>query len=191
MPLNKYKEKYKDDRFYNEVFVDEIYGAIKDRKKKVVVDVGALGGEFSIWVYPEADVIYAIEPENDAYNELEENIKDFPKIKSFKVALGGKNGNSRLRIRERGGHQLDASGGQKVVVKTLATFMNENKIDHIDVLKIDIENAEQEVFMADDFKKVAKKLDTIIGEHFSGLGQLLEDYGFKMSIDKDNYLFTR
>ena len=72
-------------------------------------------------------------------------------------------------IGTRGSNRLVTGEGsdktEKVQVKTLATFMKDEGIDHIDILKIDIENGEDEVFTAPDFKDVASKISFIIGEH--------------------------
>ena len=177
--LDKYKEKYKDDRFYKEIFIDEIYGPLYNKKKDIVLDVGAVAGEFSFWI--DGGTVYAIEPQHEYYKELEDNINEIgtTNIKPFKLALAGENGAKNLTIGARGGGQLGGDRGQQTITKTLATFMKENNIDHINILKIDAEQGENEIFNAPDFKDVADKIDCIMGEHLEQLGGLLEGYGFK------------
>lgn len=62
---------------------------------------------------------------------------------------------------------------------TLEDFFKQNNIDHVDILKIDAESAEYEIFK-DTFKNIADKIDCIIGEdHIGGaLEPILKGYGF-------------
>ena len=55
---------------------------------------------------------------------------------------------------------------------------DEDKIEQIDCLKIDVEDAEKEIFEAKDFPKVAKKIKYIIGEHLGLASLILKTYGF-------------
>lgn len=182
--LKTLKNRYKDDRFFREVFDDGIYNEVlKLGKLKTVIDLGALAGEFSFLVYDRCEKIYAIEAEGGAYSELEKNIEEFSltKIIPFNIAISDKNGAEVLNIRERGGHSLGDSGSgtyKEVVSKTLNSFLEENNIEHVDVLKIDIEGAEMAVFLERDAKKAFEKIDFVIGEH-EGYG-ILEGFGFKV-----------
>lgn len=182
MKLDAYKALYDQDRFFNEVFKDQIYSDVLHKKKNVVVDIGALAGEFSFWIYPDAGIIYSIEPEDESYKELESNVKvfEFDKVKPFRLAIAGENKERNLSMGGRGGHALRGeSGGQMVQAKTLATFMKDNNIAEIDILKIDVEGAEDEIFKADDFKTVVDKIGCIIGEHLDGVENILNNFGFK------------
>ena len=174
-------EKYKGERFFKEVYVDGMYAPVLLEKLDVVLDVGALAGEFSTWIHNRAGVVYAFEPQPEAFKELEENIEDFPKVKAFKLAIGGENGTKKLYKDTRGGHSLlgQKDDFEEVECKTLATVMKENNIDQVDVLKIDVENGEMEVFSAPDFAEIASKINFIIGEHMNGVVEsLLEQNGY-------------
>ena len=58
--------------------------------------------------------------------------------------------------------------------------MKDEKIDNVDILKIDIENGETDVFTAEDFtEEVARKINFMIGEHSnSQVSDTLRKYGF-------------
>ena len=118
---------------------------------------------------------------------MEANISEFnlTKIKPYKLALSNYNGEGTLVIGSRGAHRLVLGEGSDkteiVQVKTLATFMKDEEIDHIDILKIDIENGEDDVFTALDFKNVANKISFIIGEH---LGNIMSD-----ALRKNGFIF--
>jgi FkbM family methyltransferase len=190
--LQIYKDLYKDDRFFKEIFISEIYKAVFDKKKDVVIDIGALAGEFSFWI--NGGEVYAIEPEEDSYLELESNIDEFGfNVKPYKLAIAKENGTRILDTRNgtRGGSTLGGEIGQTVQTKTLATFMNDNNILNVDILKIDVEGAELEIFNAPDFKEVVDSIKCIIGEHLQGVSDLLEGYGFKVTDCGSNLLFER
>lgn len=178
-------DKYMSDgaeRFFHDIVAGNEYAPARNQKADVVIDVGALAGEFCAYIYDQAKTIYAIEPYSKHYEELTANIEEFEldKIKPFKIALAGSNGQRNLDIQGRGGHVLtgDLGRGEEVEAKTLATFMKEQGIDHVDILKIDVENAEYEIFAAPDFKDVAYEIDFIIGEHIRDLQSLFEKFGF-------------
>ena len=188
---------YKKDRFFFEVFTDRIYKyVLQDTKKQVIVDVGALAGEFGIYVYDQAKVIYSIEPQKKYFKELEENVKKYEldKMIPINLALAGKNSDRKLSICGRGGASLANVKDKSETVKavTLATFMKMYEIDHIDLLKIDIEDGEDEVFAAKDFRNVVDKIDLIIGEHLDKSSQILTDFGFEViDTKKSNLIFVR
>ena len=190
--LKSYKKLYKDDRFYREIFVDEIYKDVFDKKKDIVLDIGALAGEFSFWI--NGGKVYAIEPEVKYYEELISNIEEFGfnNVEPFNIAISGSDGDRKFNIRERGGSALNEVGSEIVKTLSLASFMKENNIPYIDVLKIDIENGEKEVFEAESFKEVAGKISCIIGEHLASVGGLLTKYGFNsIETSSGNLLFER
>ncbi len=190
--IKKLIEKYKDDRFYKEVFETEVYAPVRELENlDTVIDLGALSGEFSFWISDRAKQVYAIEPEPEHYKELVENIEfvESKNIKPFNIALGDTHRMGHVTVAGRGGSSLseDATPTDRdVVVYTLATFMKVKEIEHIDVLKVDIENGEKAVFESEDFATVADKIDIIIGEHVAAmshdrlteLGFTREDYEF-------------
>lgn len=175
-------------RFFEEVFEEGIYNPVKELGNvNVVIDAGAATGEFSLWQEVRANTIYAIEGFDELYKHLVENVSDFSKINPFNIALGGENKNAYMAGEANGGARLSEEETQRPIqVKTLATFMKENNIDQVDVLKIDIEDGEREVFHAPDFP--ADKIKFIIGEHVPALaGEKLISLGFQELGDKIKY----
>lgn len=195
--IDKLRQKYKDipgERFFEELFTNNEYEPARNVKCNVVLDIGALAGEFCAYMYDKADIIYALEPFTPYFNELSDNVHEFnlTKIKPFKLALGDRNGKQWYKEEFRGGGRLiDTEGTEQVEVKTLAEFMKSENIDHINVLKIDIEGGEKAVFSASDFDEVAGKIDFIIGEHQSEMSKI-ERHGFKLKESwKNNLIYTR
>lgn len=182
--LTKLKKKYENDRFFDEVFNGRIYREAYDiGQVDTVLDVGACAGEFSFYIYDHAKHIYALEPEAWEYTELVNNINDhnLTKIKSFPLALSDTNKNVYLKTCSRGAHFIfkdKSTEGElpEVRCRTLNTFLEEQGIESVDILKIDIENGEDKVFSSPDIDEAMKKVKFICGEH--GNLDLIEKHGF-------------
>lgn len=172
-------------RFFEEVFVDEIYKPVRKLGNiHTVIDLGATTGEFSLWVYPQAEAIYAVEPQWEAFNSLAENVRELTKITPFYLAIAGENGHKGVYGKDIGASRTDSielKGVYNVVkAQTLATFIKENNISWVDCLKIDVEGAEKEIFNAPDFWNVTEKVKYIIGEdHHDAMEGILTSYGYK------------
>ena len=66
---------------------------------------------------------------------------------------------------------------------SLVDFFKKNRIKEVDILKIDVEGAEKEIFEADDFPLVADKIKLIIGEIHSSADSVrdtLKKNGFRI-----------
>ena len=189
--MSKILELYKDilesnQRFVDEIFVDEIYRS--GVPQLTIIDLGAYEGEFSFYCYNFAKKIYAIEPDPRPYAVLEKRIKDYglERLECFPIAISNRTGQGNFHASGYGGSRLLADlehpGEGNVIVQSmsLADFMGENSIDYVDILKIDIEGGEDEIFNGEEFGKVANKIGTIVGElHPSREIQTsLEKHGF-------------
>lgn len=153
----------------NEIFWKGIYfGWEKDsiniweklsRKSEFIFDIGANTGIYSLIscnVNPSANV-YAFEPVERTFNVLTLNKKNnnFTKLNCYNLAISNKDGES-VFYDVSDINQYSASlnnemlGNVNVVeiivpVKSLKTFLTENNIPRIDILKIDVEMHEPEV----------------------------------------------
>jgi len=194
--LEKYKNK-EGERFFAELFEKGEYEAILNRKLDVVVDVGALAGEFGAYIYDKAGVIHCIEPFEPHFDELYKNIEEFQltKMLPYRFAVYDYNGECRMSTSSaRGGNSItnNKEETQPTPCYTLARFIELNEIKHIDLLKIDIENTEVQVFGSKDFKDVVDRIDCIIGEHLGGeAGETLLSYGFKRTQHMNNLIYER
>jgi len=153
-----YRRKTSDIPTFNQIFTNKDYEIDLEFEPKVIIDAGANIGLAAIYFankYPEAEVI-CIEPEKSNYKILERNISNYNNISSFKRALSNLS-NQDINVVDNGWgnwgfitESLEASKNQKVVdsVKTITIneIMKDNEIETIDLLKIDIEGAEKELF---------------------------------------------
>jgi FkbM family methyltransferase len=118
---------------------------------KTIVDAGAHIGMASILFarrYPLAQII-AIEPEPANFAALVRNTSPYKKINPIQAALWKEDGEiclGKSDAHPKGAFQVVKSGGQRVRAISMDTLMKEFGIRSVDLLKVDIEGAEREVF---------------------------------------------
>jgi FkbM family methyltransferase len=146
-----------DISLLSEVILRSEYGWQFSKSPRIIIDAGAnigLSPVFFARRYPNATVI-AIEPEPANFELLRKNAAPYPNIVPVRAALWGDNRD--LGIADPGsgnwGYQtLDDCNGsapaasRRVTGTTLEKLMGDLGIGYVDVLKIDIEGAEKEVF---------------------------------------------
>jgi FkbM family methyltransferase len=121
----------------------------------VIVDAGANVGDVSVnmnYWFPDASV-YAFEPVNATYKILAQNVLGIDNIYPVNSGLGAKN--EKVNILLSGEHTInslkitethpDIVGSEEITINRLDTFLTEKNLDHIDILKIDVEGFEFEV----------------------------------------------
>ncbi len=141
-----------DQNVYDEIFVEREYD-LELGKPSLIVDAGAHIGLAAVYFaskYPQARVI-ALEPEPGNFAVLQRNARQYPNITPLNVGLWGRR--AALRI----DHVDDATWSFRVSEDTtgagipalgLQEVMQQAGVDRIDVLKMDIEGSEVEVFAA-------------------------------------------
>ncbi len=141
-----------DIDIFNALVEQKEYEYVKFNKDpSVIVDAGANIGIASILFaikFPKAR-IYAIEPATDNFELLKMNVSAYSSIVPVKCALMGEDGVGD--IRNVGGSTLGyqvARGEGNGTVKCISveTFCKEFNIEKIDLLKIDVEGAENDIF---------------------------------------------
>jgi FkbM family methyltransferase len=186
-----------------EVLVAEHYKpAIK--QDGIYLDIGANIGNATRYFAPYAKQIYSLEPNQQLYEALVKNTENLPNVKTFNLALSHASGYDYM-YSNRGSNIAqtfwgDGSSTQAVKVEQIALdeLFEQEKIDHVDVMKIDVEGSEYVIFPSRGFAKVADKIDLIIGEahYLAGGGfpqavpAILKDYGFEtefIQLEKPNY----
>jgi len=129
-------------------------------KSAVVLDIGANTGLFSLITKSlnSESIVYAFEPVERVFEKLESNCKlnNFD-IKCEKLALSNNNGEATIFDLEGEDHVYSVTinknlndpnvATKEVLIKTkrLDTFIEENKINQIDLIKLDVETHEPEV----------------------------------------------
>lgn len=160
---------------YEQVFVNRDYAFEVRHSPACIVDAGANIGLASIYFanrFPSARII-AIEPEQGNYELLRTNLAPYPQATPLQAALWHRDEEIRLvdpglgnwgfmtegnEDGQPGSHQTRHTVQAVTVDWILKTFA----LDRIDILKVDIEGAEKEVFA--DTTTWIDKVDAIIIE---------------------------
>lgn len=148
--------KTTDASVFRSIFLQKEYPFLAALNPKVIIDAGANCGLASVYfhtLYPNAK-IFALEPEPSNFKALTENTSQISQIKPFHAALWYNN--SPLHIQGEAGKKVSFTmsehGDDEVIIQSVTLkdiFASEN-ISDIDILKLDIEGAEKEIFEADD-----------------------------------------
>ena len=119
----------------------------------VFIDVGANIGYFTLlasrWV-GSAGRVYAFEPVRQTYMLLRRNIalNNSVNVTTFQVACAAEPGELSIVTGQDSGWaylSTDGQGGEQVAVTTVDRFVVEQRLDRLDVVKIDVEGADFEV----------------------------------------------
>jgi FkbM family methyltransferase len=143
-----------DVSLYDEIINHAEYGFEVRREPRVIVDAGANIGLTSVFFadrYKQAKVL-AVEPEPSNFVMLQKNTAAYPNIVPIQAALWDKDTTVDLNDPGTGkwgfqaGERSEQPSGTSVRAMTVETLMREACVDYIDILKIDIEGSEKEVF---------------------------------------------
>ena len=160
-----------------------------------VVDIGAHVGSFSVWAArraPRARCL-AVEPNPRTFGLLQANLKDNGldrRVTAINAAIGPAAGSGRLELVDHSlGTRLARSGAGEVSVRveTLSALLEAASLDRADVLKIDCEGSEYDVFARMDaetfgsIKTIACEYHPEPGHDVKELDALLERQGFAVA----------
>ena len=159
-----------DVDFFNQVFLDLEYNIYLNFLPKIIVDAGANIGLTSLYFsnkYPHAKII-SIEPENENFKFLELNTQLHKNISVMKKALWCDAGYIYLDKKlSNDSHQVSVNGidTNKIETVTVQDIICLNSIDKIDILKIDVEGAEKEIFSKNYSDWLPKVKYLIVEQH--------------------------
>jgi FkbM family methyltransferase len=139
------------------IYKTKVYDAgIPNFSPTTIVDAGAHIGMASIGfahAYPAARIV-ALEPEPANFNALVRNVSSYSNIVPIQAALWKEDGVVSLgqsTAHPKGAFQIVENGPTRVRAVTVRSLMRETGIPYIDLLKVDIEGAEKEVFESCDW----------------------------------------
>ncbi len=191
--FNDIQESY-TPTMLQEIYLDKIYEPILGHLKgSSVLDLGANIGLFTLYASKLAKKVYAVEPAEEHFECLEKMLsfnKLMDKVVPIKKAVSSKNGKARLFHNPNiTSHSLMAKMGrdsEEVEIITLDKLFKDYKIEHIGMMKIDIEGEEMKLLASDGFDRIKNKVDAIAGEFHawtditpSQFRACLTDKGFK------------
>ena len=182
-----------------EVFIEDCYNIQDIPMGSSVIDIGGHIGTFTLRCAKERDcTVYAYEPSPLNYCFLKKNIEEnnlTHKVKTFQKAIGRKN--EKRKFYHNPNHPAGSSfflGDSPefrdppliesiVETITLEQIFKDNNLNHCDVLKIDCEQAEKEIF-SENSKPFFQNTDHVILEwhNYDGhiYGEYLKNLGFSI-----------
>ncbi len=140
---------------FEDIFVKREYDWTFSAAPQLILDAGGhigLSAAYFAVRYPEATII-AIEPDADNFDLLKVNTAHFPNVHAIRAALWHESG--RISLRDPGlgswGFQVaaaDKPGPPTDLVRaiTIPEIIEEFGLGRIDLLKIDVEGSEKEIF---------------------------------------------
>jgi len=156
---------------YQQIFLDHEYDFHAGQEPKIILDAGANIGLASIFLankYPSAKII-SLEPELENFRMLKINTEKYENIFPICGALWNKN--TKINLLDPGfgswgfiTKEIDDRSQIKHTTQayTVDSIMDIYELEKIDILKIDIEGSEKEVF--DGCQSWIDKVETIIVE---------------------------
>ncbi|MBD1146491.1 FkbM family methyltransferase [Pelagibacterales bacterium SAG-MED28] len=187
-----------------------IFEKMVNKSKLIIFDVGANDGRSIIRFesrFPDAE-IYSFEPTKSAYGKISKLSSE--KIRIFNYALSNIDGekefcqyeylsgktnsfypmvkNSKYRL-QRTVSNNETETIKCVKVKKLDTFLEENEISNIDLLKIDTQGAEIEILKGAEKTLNSKKINVIELEYILGIAHEVESSLFEIEnlLHKNDY----
>ncbi len=139
-----------DIHVYEDTFLWDHYALPYPDTPTVIIDAGAHIGLAAIQFaqrFPQA-TIYALEPHPDNFALLKENVEAYHNIHPIHAALWPTEGSLQITNPEANtwSFQCRASDEGDIPATSIPALMAKHQLSHIDLLKIDIEGAEKDLF---------------------------------------------
>lgn len=194
----KYRPECDDEAIIKEVFYENPYQVEVIPMNGIVLDFGAHIGTFTLRCVKERNcMVYAYEPCSENFTLLEENIKlnkFSDNVKTFKLAVASSTQSRKfyrypksLQSARFNCYISNFEGWieEEVQCTTLKKIFEENRLFHCDFLKIDMEEAEKEVFNLESQPYFQKARRIVLEWHnYDGhvYAELLRRLGFTVEL---------
>ncbi|MNU12728.1 Methyltransferase domain protein [compost metagenome] len=150
-PVNLRKNEKSDLEVFKQIFIEKQYQPNHYKKPKTIIDAGGNVGLFTVLMknkFPDAKLVI-IEPDSDNFMMSEKNLKNYSNVKLLNKGVWSSD--VKLRIIDEdaskwGIQVVEDNENGKIEAISIDTIIKENNFDRIDLLKMDIEGSEKEVF---------------------------------------------
>lgn len=203
----KYSFSFRNNPFdfatFEEVILKEDYNLTINFNPSTIIDGGANIGLTSVFFankYPQADIV-AVEPEEGNFEMLKKNTKNYGRISLIRSGIWSHSailsvidegkGNNSFTVAEILSPKVDS-----INAISIYDIIQERSWDTIDILKLDIEGAEKNVFEK-NFEQWLPRVKILIIEFHdrmiegcsSTVLKALSNYSFRSEIKGENTIF--
>lgn len=177
-----------------EVFLEREYELTLPTEPELILDLGSnVGASIAFFRarYPSARIV-GVEPDPEAFARLRANVAQMSNVTVLNLAAAGtderrpfypaaESWRSSLHEQEGAGREIE------VETRTLGALLTELRVDHVDLLKIDVEGAEEEILST--FAELGS-VGAVVGEihpdvvgYPEGLVRLLDEH-FELEVER-------
>lgn len=188
------KSKFRVESFdplfvnYEQFFTDKIYESFFAKNKlidnlDVVIDVGANVGLFTEYCLQKgASKVYSVEINDKAIDTFKQIHGSRENVKLITKGLSAESGEIEVYLDPENSlvssviqtHTSGLSISKKVQMMSLKELLDSENIQHVNLLKIDVEGAEYDIFKSID-SEILSKVDYILMEFHDNFGGILRD----------------
>jgi len=198
------RNNFSDRYTFNQVFVDDQYRIEFPFTPKTILDGGAnigLSSAYFAHKYPGAQIV-AVEPSAQNFEVLQKNTAAFPQVKGFNKGIWNKE--VFLHIINKGENdnafmveETTADTKDALAAISIESVMLAEGWETIDLLKLDIEGSEKEVFEEnyDYWLPRTKAIVIELHDHMrpgasKALFKAISQYNFSFSMQHENLIFV-
>lgn len=190
-----------DIETFHKIFYNTEYNVPINFKPEVILDLGANIGLATVFFsnkYPDAK-IFSVEPEKANFEMLLKNTQFNPNITCLNYGIWNRSTNLEIKSGyDNWGfrvNEVDYENENTVAAISINKILEDYKLDHIDILKIDIEGSEKELFEKNIEKWLPKTKMIVIELHdeikagcSKSMFKALCNYNFDLSVIGENYV---
>lgn len=183
---------------FEEIFKTRIYkDYLENKKDSVVIDLGGNIGLFSLYASKYAKQVYTLEPAKEHFECIQKMLEfnQITNVKAINKAIFTVNTKLPLfHNRNKTMYSLhmgvndNSEQPEEVEAISMEQLFKDEKIEHVDLVKLDIEGSEIEVLSSLTFRSVAPKIDVVVmelhdwaGRHPNQAKDALKSNGFEVT----------
>ncbi|MEO0899481.1 MAG: FkbM family methyltransferase [Bacteroidota bacterium] len=197
--LNRLYENRNHDIYSNGEF--HLLQRLSKLNPKLIIDGGANKGDWAIQAatcLPSSSV-YAFEPVGDTFQELKESVKDYPQVQAIELGFFKENEEREINTFSSSTHaslydiqglHYSPEGKSTIQLVSGDSWLEKEKIDEVDFLKLDIEGAEYDALLGFEQAFRQKKIRLVQFEYgyinittkklLIDYYQLFEEWGYQV-----------
>jgi FkbM family methyltransferase len=203
------RRKTSDIKVFGQIFAKQEYEIALhlpyDFIPKVIVDCGGNIGLATVYFknrYKDAKII-SIEPDKGNFAILQQNIKNYDDVIGINSAVWSKSTYLKIENANAAGwgfivKEATLSDENSFIATSISDLMKKYELERIDILKMDIEGAEKEIFSASDSGEWLKKTHVLVVETHdfmvkgtaSAVFKALQKYDYHFANVGENLIFV-